>query len=163
VFTVYFHHATTTPSQPGLGQLVEAALADNKAERTGLEAEIRLADGALFYLFGEDDDGLMLAEYPSLTSSVSDLLLAILRRTNGFLLDTPDALTFVRTVNSVGEPRGPLTFEIEIIEVESSEALSALLSSHANNENATTSPRSEPRRARQRGSSLMDVLFGKPG
>lgn len=163
MFTVYFHHATTTPSQPGLSQLVEAALIDCGAERTGLEAEIRLSDNALLYLFGEDEDGLMLAEYAALTPAVANALQAILRRTNSFLLDAPESSTFLRAAGCVGEPRGVSGLGIELLEIETEDALMALLLELPDNGSSvgptlTTSPREA-----KRGSPFMDFLFGKPG
>jgi len=165
VFTVCFTHATTTPSQPGLRQLVEAALADCGAERTGLEAEVRLTDGALLYLFGEDAPEGMLAEYPVLTPEIATALLAILRRTNSFMLDGPDGRMFVRAAGNVGEPRPPLMYEVELLEVEDAEALTRLLKGLRDNRDRDASSRRPsslraPARTK-RGSSITDFLFGK--
>ncbi|QYC08921.1 hypothetical protein [Brevundimonas nasdae] len=165
MFTVCFTHATTTPSQPGLSQLVEAALADCGAERTGLEAEIRLSDGALLYMFGEDAPDGMLAEYPVLTPAIAAALLAVLRRTNSFMLDGPGGRLLVRPAGNVGEPRTPLMYEVELREVEDADALTDLLKGLRNNRSTTPSrPQSSPSRTPARakpGFSITDFLFGK--
>ena len=165
MFTVCFTHATTTPSHPGLSQLVEAALADCGAERTGLEAEVRLTDGALIYLFGEDAPDGMLAEYPVLTPEIATALLAILRRTSSFMLDGPGGRLFARAAGNVGEPRTPLMYEVELLEVEDAAALTDLLKGLQSNRGDTTrrsqsSPSRTPARAKP-GFSITDFLFGK--
>jgi len=168
VFTVYFSHATTTPSQPGLRQLVEAALVDCGAERTGLEAEVRLSDGTLLYLFGEDEDDGMLAEYPVLTPTVAEALLTILSRTNSFLLGDPRGAALVRASGVAGEPRAPLFFAPEITESESADVLLELLKQiHEDNAVSEPTPRPTPSHATRRpskpdrGFSILDFLFGK--
>ncbi|MFK0298531.1 hypothetical protein ACIQTU_04845 [Brevundimonas sp. NPDC090276] len=164
MFTVYFSHATTTPNQPGLAQLVEAALVDCGAERTGLEAEIRLADGASLYLFGEDQADGMLAEFPTLTSEVAVATLAILRRTNSFMLIEPDSAVFVRAFGVVGEPRMPLAFDVEVAEVQDADAMADILREVRANRSPPSprpkAPRTPSPRA-GRGFSLTDFLFGK--
>ncbi len=168
MFTVYFSHATTTPSQPGLVQLVEAALADCGAERTGLEAEIRLNDGSLLYLFGDDEEDGMLAEYPVLTPAVAGALLAILSRTNSYLLDDPQSDAFLRASGMVGEPRSLLILSPQISEIDTSESLLELLKHIPENRpdaepTARPTPRPAPRRSSKPsfGSSFLDILFGK--
>ena len=168
MFTVYFSHATTTPSQPGLRQLVEAALVDCGAERTGLEAEVRLSDGTLLYLFGEDEDDGMLAEYPVLTPTVAEALLTILSRTNSFLLGDPRGAALVRASGVAGEPRAPLFFAPEITESESADVLLELLKQiHEDNAVSEPTPRPTPSHATRRpskpdrGFSILDFLFGK--
>ena len=164
MFTVYFSHATTTPSQPGLRQLVEAALVDCGAERTGLDAEVRLYDGALLYLFGEDENDGMLAEYPVLTPTVAEALLMILSRTNSFLLGDPRGAALVRASGVVGDPRAPLIFTPQITESESADGLLDLLKQIQDaRADAPPAPRtvvqqtSKPRP----GSFILDLLFGK--
>lgn len=168
MFTVYFSHATTTPFQPGLRQLVEAALIDCGAERTGLEAEVRLNDGALLYLFGEDENEGMLAEYPVLTPTVAEALLAILSRTNSFLLGDPRGAALVRAMGVVGEPRAPLIFAPQITEFESADDLLELLKQiHESREDSKPASRPTPAPAARRpskpgpGSFILDLLFGK--
>jgi len=168
VFTVYFSHATTTPLQPGLRQLVEAALVDCGAERTGLEAEVRLNDGALLYLFGEDENEGMLAEYPVLTPTVADALLAILIRTHSHLLGDPNGAALVRASGAVGEPRAALMFSPTITEADSADSLLDLLKQiQESRSDADPLPRPAPGTAPRRNarpglvSSLLDFLFGK--
>lgn len=168
MFTVYFSHATTTPTQPGLRQLVEAALAECGAERTGLEAEVRLNDGALLYLFGEDENDGMLAEYPALTPTVAEALLTILSRTNSFLLGDPRGAALVRASGVVGDPRAPLFYAPEITEIESADDLLELLKQiHESREDSEPAshpaPGSAPRRNSKPGpgSFILDFLFGK--
>jgi hypothetical protein len=168
VFTVYFSHATTTPFQPGLRQLVDAALVDCGAEWTGLEAEVRLSDGALLYLFGEDESDGMLAEYPILTSTVAEALLAILSRTNSFLLGDPQGGALVRAMGVVGDTRTPLFFAPQITEADSADALLELLK-QIQEDNADSQPTSRPtpapvsRRSSKPGpgSIILELLFGK--
>lgn len=168
MFTVYFSHATTTPYQPGLRQLVEAALVDCGAERTGLEAEVRLSDGALLYLFGEDESEGMLAEYPALTPAVAEAILAILSRTNSFLLGDPHGAALVRAMGVVGDPRAPLFFAPQITEAETADVLLDLLK-QIQEDNADSEPTSRPtsapvsRRSSKPGpgSFILDFLFGK--
>ncbi len=168
MFTVYFSHATTTPLQPGLRQLVEAALVDCGAERTGLEAEVRLSDGALLYLFGEDENEGMLAEYPVLTLTVAETLLAILSRTNSFLLGDPQGAALVRALGVVGDPRAPLIFKPQITDAETAETLLDLLKQiQEDNADSEPNPRPTPAAAPRhpskpdRGFSILDFLFGK--
>ncbi|WP_291837829.1 hypothetical protein [Brevundimonas sp.] len=168
MFTVYFSHATTTPFQPGLRQLVEAALVDSGAERTGLEAEVRLNDGALLYLFGEDENEGMLAEYPVLTPTVAEALFAILSRTNSFLLGDLRGAALVRLSGVVGEPRAPLIFAPQITEFESADDLLELLKQiHESREDSEPASRPTPAPAARRpskpgpGSFILDLLFGK--
>lgn len=168
MFTVYFSHATTTPFQPGLRQLVEAALVDSGAERTGLEAEVRLNDGALLYLFGENETDGMLAEYPVLTPTVAEALLTILSRTNSFLLGDPRGAALVRLSGVVGEPRAPLIFAPQITEFESADDLLELLKQiHESREDSEPASRPTPAPAARRpskpgpGSFILDLLFGK--
>ncbi len=162
MFTVYFHNATTTPSQPGLRQLVQAALTDRDAEWTGMEAELRLADGAKLYLFGEDEDAGMLAEYPELTDEVAATLFAIMQRTHCFLLGVTGDPDFVRMNGGVGDPQGVLADIPPIHEVDREE-LQNLLSRVPPDADARPPLPSPPRPARGPSSSLMDFLFGKPG
>ncbi|RYG08698.1 MAG: hypothetical protein EON96_19525 [Caulobacteraceae bacterium] len=164
MFTVYFSHATTTPSQPGLRQLVEAALVDCGAERTGLEAEVRLHDGALLYLFGEDENDGMLAEYPVLTPTVAEALLMILSRTNSFLLGDPRGAALVRASGVVGAPRAPLIYAPQITESESADDLLELLKQiHETRADAQPTPRTVVRQTSKPrpGSFILDLLFGK--
>ncbi|HWW12682.1 MAG TPA: hypothetical protein VN018_09200 [Brevundimonas sp.] len=169
MFTVYFSHATTTPFQPGLRQLVEAALVDCGAERTGLEAEVRLSDGALLYLFGEDENEGMLAEYPVLTPTVAEALLTILSRTNSFLLGDPQGAALVRATGVVGDPRAPLIFAPQITESETADVLLDLLKQiHEDSAESEPTPRPTPVHAAarrpskpDRGFSILDFLFGK--
>jgi hypothetical protein len=168
VLTVYFSHATTTPFQPGLRQLVEAALVDCGAERTGLEAEVRLNDGALLYLFGEDENEGMLAEYPVLTPTVAEALLAILARTNSFLLGDPQGAALVRATGVVGDPRAPLFFGPQITEADNADILQDLLKQiQEDNADSEPTPRPTPAPAPRhpskpdRGFSILDFLFGK--
>ena len=143
--------------------MVEAGLADCGAVRTGMEAEIQLSDGALLYLFGEEEDDLMLAEYPELTPAVADALLAVLRRTNSFLLDRPDAFTFVRAAGCVGEPRGVAGLDIELLEIEAEDTFMALLRELPDNGSASRPTRPTSPHAAKGGSPILDFLFGKPG
>jgi hypothetical protein len=105
VFTVYFRNSTTTPSQPGLRSLVDAALRECAATWTGEEAELALPDGSLFCLFGEDEEEGMLLEYPVLTDAVAGAIYAIADRAMVFILDDLLEPTAVRTAGSVGEVR----------------------------------------------------------
>ncbi|MGV3580633.1 hypothetical protein [Brevundimonas sp.] len=105
MFTVYFRNSTTTPSQPGLRTLVDAALDDCGATWTGQEAELALPDGSLFYLFGEDEEDGMLLEYPILSETVAAAVYAIADRSSTFVLDDPFRPSMVRTAGSVGEIR----------------------------------------------------------
>ena len=105
MFTVYFRNSTTTPSQPGLRTLVDAALRDCGATWTGEEAELRMADGSLLYLFGEDQEDGMLLEYPVLTETVADMIYAIADRTSAFVIDDPFKPSAIQTEHSVGEAR----------------------------------------------------------
>lgn len=105
MFTVYFRNSTTTPAQPGLRTLVDAAIGDCEARWSGEEAELILPDGALVYLFGEDQEDGMLLEYPKLTESVANLVHAVAARTNAFVLDDLFEPSAVRTADNVGEIR----------------------------------------------------------
>ena len=168
MFTVYFSHATTTPFQPGLRQLVEAALVDCGAKRTGLEAEVRLNDGALLYLFGEDENEGMLAEYPVLTPTVAEALLTILSRTNSFLLGDPHGAALVRAAGIVGDPRAALIFGPQIAEIETADDLLELLKRiHESRADSEPAHRPTPVPAARRsskprpGAFILDLLFGK--
>lgn len=169
MFTVFFRNSTTTPSQPGLGQLVQAALAEAGAEWTDMEAELRLTDGAALYLFGEDLSDGMLAEYPVLTDTVAEALYRIADRTSAFIIGDLFNPVALRTHSSVGEVRaadmnvlGPDT----IGSPEQLYAALAELSPNAEQQEPATQRKALPVRKHQQPSSLFsrlfDLLFGKP-
>ncbi len=166
MFTVYFHNATTTPFQPGLSQLVRAALENCGAEATGLEAEWRLRDGSLFYLFGEDEDEGMLAEYPVLTEAVSTTIFGLLGYTRCFAVGLRGDQTLVRCTGGVGDPRGVLAQPVFIDEVDHA-GLHALLdglkpnTTQSSDVNPGPNPPTSP--SRGRSSPIMDFLFGRAG
>ena len=158
MFTVGFHNATTTPFQPGLRQLVEAALSECGAERTGLEAEWRLSDGSALYLFGEEEEHGMLAEYPHLTPAVTAAIFAILRFTHTFLLDG-EGQGLVRALGGIGDPRGTLIHAPWIEEVDEDGLHDRLGQIRPNTAAPTPAASSAPRR--KASSSILDLLFGK--
>ena len=166
MFTVYFHAATTTPFQPGLRQLVEAALSERRAEWTGLTAELRLADGAMFYLFGHDDEEGMLFEYPVLTDEVVAVVLAILSWTHGFALGLSGDLNLVQATGGVGEPRGALINNPDVLQVDH-EGLHGLLVELESNVSDPSTSLLRPAQSKQNlqprsvSSGLMDFMFGK--
>ena len=169
MFTVFFRNSTTTPSQPGLGQLVQAALAEAGAEWTGREAELRLTDGAALYLFGEDLNDGMLAEYPVLTDAVAEALYRIADRTSAFIIGDVFDPVALRTHSSVGEVRAADMNVIGPDTLDGPEQLHAVLAELSPNtaQQEVAPPRNIlPARRTERPPSLLsrlfDLLFGKP-
>lgn len=169
MFTVYFRNSTTTPSQPGLRTLVDAALGDCGARWTGQEAELALPDGSIFYLFGEDEDDGMLLEYPSLTEAVAGMVYAIADRTSTFVIDDPFHPSPLRTASSVGEARAADMSLTGYSTVENPAALQAILSELPANADLPDMPVTRPVPSKPRASfedqtflsKLADALFGK--
>lgn len=169
MFTVYFRNSTTTPSQPGLRTLVDAALGDCGAEWTGQEAELALPDGSLFYLFGEDDEEGMLLEYPALTDAVAEVVYAIADRTSAFILDDLYGPSAFRTANSVGEVRAADMSMSGYSALDDAPGLYAILADLSANSEVADKPVARPVTPKPKGSfedqtflsKLADAIFGK--
>ena len=170
MFTVYFRNSTTTPPQPGLRTLVDAALSDCGATWTGEEAELRMADGSLLYLFGEDEEDGMLLEYPVLTEAVAAAVYAIADRTSAFTIDDPFNPSAIQTEHSVGEARAADMSIGGFTKVDGPAAVHAWLSDIPENGNVREATSSRPRAVPKPKSAfedqtflgkLADAIFGK--
>lgn len=168
MFQVFLHNSTTTPPQPGYGQLLRAALSDVQAEAFDAGGGYRLADGAELYLLAEIEDGISLVEYPRLTPSVAEAIFEITKRT-GSLIFVPGSYAF-RIAGNPGEP--PAMFAIAIDAVGLGEIANAvdledmLAGLQADHEASHAAGRTSAASAGSRtsfGQRMVDLVFGRAG
>lgn len=159
---VFLHNTTTTPSQPGYGQLVRAALAGVQAEACE-DSAYRLADGSELLLFTEVEDDISLVEYPRLTSAVADAIFEIARRT-GSLIFVPGSCA-LRIAGNPGEPPAMFAIAIEAVgmgQVADAEDLESMLAG-LEADQQVAAPAVIAHHRSGLGRRIVDFLFGRPG
>ncbi len=126
MFSVFLHNSTTTPSQPGYGQLVRAALADVQADEF-MAGHYRLKDETEILFVEDTGDDISMVEFPVLTPAVSEAIFHMASRTGSLILLSGSVA--YRTAGNPGEPPGGLAlgFDGGLGEVASAQDLDDIL------------------------------------